>query len=335
MPQKRDTKLPKYSNKHGQAAIRIQSVFRGYRSRKLETLYQLSATRIQSAFRGHRIRKSFQHRKSMTIQQKLLSKEMHSTQNRIEILEKEMKELSLANRTRMRIWDAERRDRAARLIQKHVRGLLTRNILSRPGSPIKNEAHHADDMLPADMPIDFWDPIEEEQALKETIQSITRRMLKDQFHQESLLGMYGSTSREMTTIREQVSKTQSATAQTVISKLRTLEDLLDQYYGKEDVILDAKDDPGRIHVQLLQDCHQLRDETQGYIDLLEKGKHFMRFHKLILSSLGCIFNRNTRSIIKDEITKSSTTADATRARTEKKTCQSELVGSHANIFSRQ
>jgi hypothetical protein len=250
------------------AAQLIQRIYRGHRTRRKVKEWNKSATKIQAIYRGYHARQSFRKRLSIATQQQSLDLKMNQAQAHIQYLEKELKELSLANRTRMRIWANERRERAARCIQKHLRGYIARKkYQSRPASPLKDIS--LSDPIPFVKNVNYWTSTEEEEeALKDVTDTIIKRIYRDQFDQELLLGMHGETFKELSMLRAEQFQTKSALANAIVSKLQSVQELLDGYYGEASKLDNTK---GVESSRLLTECDQLRHETNEYIDFIQKG----------------------------------------------------------------
>ena len=272
------------------AAVKIQSAYRGYLFRKSLKTRHDSALRIQALYRGFRTRSRASRFVAHSKHERTLLKDISQTQRKINNLEKELKELSLANRTRVRLYDLEKRDRAARCIQRFVKGYLLRHKLSRPDSPIRKELQEALQLRQerekeALIVLQLKDsaalrlsPDEDDVLHREVISSITRRFLKDQFRHETFLESILHSGKLRPDV-EDFRESQSTKAQAVVAKLETMTQLLDDYYGPGSTShLEAEMEPiSSRETKALQECRLWRDQTASYIHLMENGRSYFLY----------------------------------------------------------
>jgi hypothetical protein len=166
------------------AATKIQAVFRGHMRRQWLEVNHVAAIRIQALFRGFAARSKLQHQTRFQTDKNHINAQLVQTQRKINALEKEMQSLSLASRTR--VWEAERKDRAARTIQKHVREYLLRKNISRPSSPAKSihdQTMEEEETRQMERVVMKMRDDDDPDLLRRTVSSIQRRVLNDQFRQ--------------------------------------------------------------------------------------------------------------------------------------------------------
>lgn len=252
--------------RNSEAALRIQACFRGYRTRNIIRQMNFAATKIQKIYKGYSVRTRMRPKRSIQQHKKAIDNQLKDTEKRIAFLESQMREVSQANSTRMQQFETVRRERAARSIQRHFRGYVARKGYSRTASPVKSvfDDDENDSKIQPIKSMQLWDPQEEEIELENTVKSIVDRLHKDQFVHDSLLGLYGGVSREMSVINQEISKDRKLTANSIVSKLQVLQSLLDDYYGKVD---DDQIDTNN----LINECASLRNEIENIMDILTKG----------------------------------------------------------------
>jgi myosin heavy subunit len=247
-----------------EAAIRIQSFIRAYWTRRCIKRMHNAAITIQKICRGYIVRKYSSPKRTIQQHKNSIDHQIKDTDKRIADLESQMRGLSQANATRMMQYESERRERAARVIQKHFKGFRARKIYSRAASPVKSifgdeekedDSHHS---------LVIWDAHEEEIELENTVNSVVNRLHKDQFIHDSLLGLYGGVSREISVIDQEITKDRKLTANSIVSKLHVLHSLLDDYYGKDDTVNDSS--------KVLFECASLRTEIQHLLKIVKDGK---------------------------------------------------------------
>lgn len=265
------------SKRQAQAVTKIQAVFRGYQCRLDLEEKHVAATRIQTQFRGYLTRSKIQSQTVYRSKNSRINAQLLQTQQKINALEKEMQSLSLASRTR--VWESERRDRAARIIQKHVRGhLLRRSFMSRPVSPTKSiherVAEEEDARVKVRDLLKLSNDTDDVDLVRHTVSSIHRRVLNDQFRHDRLYASLGKIHHEDDQIGPVLDQLETTAAQTtnLVAKLKTLGGLLDDYYS-------PVQNPGLAGVSmrsdgLLRECIQLRQETDSYLDTMNAGKEF-------------------------------------------------------------
>lgn len=272
--------------RRNEAVVRIQSFVRGYQTRKDINCMNNAAIIIQKLCRGYTVRRRISPKLSLQQHKKSIDHQIKDAEKRIAQLESEMRGLSQASATRMLQYETERRERAARVIQKHFRGYRARKVYSRAASPVKSVFD--DDGLNVSKshpnPLQLWDDHEEEMELENTINSLVNRLHKDQFIHDSLLGLYGGVSREMSIIDQEITKDRNLTANSIVSKLHVLHSLLDDYYGKDGTMTDSD--------RLIFECASLRTEIEHIMKIVKDGNVLMNlvfsyFRKLSKGSRRC------------------------------------------------
>jgi hypothetical protein len=206
-------------------------------------------------------------KRSIQLHKNSIDHQIKDTEKRIAELESQMRGLAQANATRILQYETERRERAARVIQRHFKGYRARKVYSRAASPVKSvfgDDEKLDELKDLHHSLNLWDADEEDMELEDTINSVVNRLHKDQFIHDSLLGLYGGVSREMSVIDQEIAKDRKLTANSIVSKLHVLNSLLDEYYGQDDNINDAN--------KVLFECASLRTEIEHLMKTVTDGK---------------------------------------------------------------
>ena len=257
--------------KNSVAALYIQSFYRGYRTRIMIRHMHIAAIQIQKVYRGFVVRTRMRPKRAIFQHRNSIDNQIQDTEKRILLLESQMRGLSQANASRMLRYESERRERAARVIQTHFKGYLARKVYSRAPSPIKSVLEGDDKAIDSEdsrrKGLQLWDADEEQMELENAIGSIVNRMHKDQFVHDSLLGLYGGVSREISVINQEISKDRKLTANSIVSKLQVLHSLLDDYYGK----VDDNPSAGNLNNNMIAECSSLRNEIEDIVNIVKDG----------------------------------------------------------------
>jgi hypothetical protein len=253
---------------------KIQAVYKSYQTRKYLNYLHLNATKIQTIYRGYKVRKSTQTLLKLSKSSNQLSLQMNQTQDKIKNLEKEMQELSIANTSRVRLWESEKREKAARCIQKWLRRFLIRKNISSVGSPLQNKVNettvtHPIKSLSAlqQMPLMWQDDIEEDLCVRETIEKIVKRIHRDQLKQ---LSIYKDDKRYQFD-KQSDHKNRQVAPDSLVAKLKTLSQILDEYYGTQN--RNEKQQCSSLSTfNSLKESIQLRSEIEILMAYIQSGK---------------------------------------------------------------